>query len=119
MKKPVKNEPQEVMRPIQSLIGKSEKACRKLTPGTWQHTMLQENLRALHLASALMSGEAGAADDFTREELQAALRSLAKMIDKSENSQVKFAQGTAHHTLQGNRIRALRAAETWIAAELA
>lgn len=119
MKKSTTHESQEVMRPIQSLIGKSEKACRKLMPGTWQHTMLQENLRALHLASALMSGEAGVADDFTREELQAALRSLAKMIDKSENAQVKFAQGTAHHTLQGNRIRALRAAETWIAAELA
>jgi len=118
MKKSTTHESQEVMRPILSLIGKSEKACRKLTPGTWQHTMLQENLRALHIAVAMMNGKAGAADDITREELQSALRALAAMIDKSAKAQAKFADGTAHYTLQRNRLGALRAAEILITAEL-
>src|SRR5919205_504880 len=49
------DELQDALRPITSLISKSEKAQQRLAPGTWQHTMLQDNLKALHLASALMN----------------------------------------------------------------
>lgn len=40
--------------PIASLISKSEKALQKLAQGTWQHAMLAENLKALHMASPLL-----------------------------------------------------------------
>jgi len=43
---------QEARRPIASLISKSKKAQQKLAPGTWQHTMLRDNLKALQIASA-------------------------------------------------------------------
>jgi hypothetical protein len=43
--------------PIASLIAKSEKARQKLASGTWQHTMLGENLDALRIA-ALRAGQA-------------------------------------------------------------
>ena len=112
------DESQGAIQPIASLISKSEKAQQKLTPGTWQHTMLQENLRALHIAFALMSRRTGGGAVPTREDFQAALRAFADMTTKSEKAQAKFALGTSQHTLQRNRLRALRAAEALISAEL-
>ena len=46
------DELQEALQPIASLISKSEKAQQKLAPGMWQHTMLRDNLKALHIARA-------------------------------------------------------------------
>lgn len=107
---------QEALRPIASLIGKSEKAQQMLTPGTWQHTMLAENLKALRLASALMSGEPAHA--FTPNELQDALRALASMIGRTEKAWPAFAPGTSQHTLLRNRLGALRIAEQVVSARL-
>jgi hypothetical protein len=112
------NELQETLRPIASLISKSEKAQQKLAPGTWQHTMLQDNLRALHIASALMNKQTDAMDSLTRDDLQEALGAFASMISKAEKAQAKFAPGTSQHTLQRNRLKALQVAETLINAEL-
>ncbi|MDB6057076.1 MAG: hypothetical protein JWO95_920 [Verrucomicrobiales bacterium] len=112
------NELQEAIRPITSLINKSEKAQQKLTPGTWQHTMLQENLTALHLALALMSGTKNGVAVPRQEDLQAALRAFAAMTNKSKKAQAKFAPGTSHYTLQRNRLKAFRTAKALINAEL-
>jgi hypothetical protein len=98
---------EEALRPIASLIGKSEKARQKLTPGTWQHTMLGENLKALHIASALMSGAAGDDGSFEPDDLREALRALNSMIGRCEKAQAKVSPGTSQHTLLRNRIRAL------------
>jgi hypothetical protein len=45
---------QNARRVIASLTSKSAKAQQKLAPGTWQHKMLGDNLKALHIASALI-----------------------------------------------------------------
>lgn len=45
---------QKAVAPIASLISKSEKAQQKLREGSWQHTMLQRNLAALYIATALL-----------------------------------------------------------------
>jgi len=74
----------EAFRPIASLIGKSEKAQRKLAPGTWQHAMLRDNLKALRMASALMDPGAGDGVRAGRRDLQEALRAFASMIGKTE-----------------------------------
>ena len=108
----------EALRPLASLISKSEKAQRKLAPETWQHAMLRDNLKALRHAYARMNKESDDAGDFTRNELQAALRELASMIDRSEQAQAKFPPGTSQHTLQRNRLRALRMAAALTRAEL-
>jgi hypothetical protein len=118
MNKSTTDEFQEAIQPIASLISKSEKAQQKLTRGSWQHTMLQENLRALHIAFALMSKRTDGAAVPTREDLQAALSAFADMTSRSERVQAKFAPGTSQHTLQRNRLRAFRAAETLISAKL-
>ena len=107
------------LRPLASLIDKSEKAQQKLAPATWQHRMLREHLQALRLAQALLAGPAGDHKNFASNELQDALLTMAKLIDKVEKTLAKFAPGTAHHTLQRNRLRALRAARAAIQAQLA
>ena len=112
------DELQEALRPIASLISKSEKAQQKLAPGTWQHTMLRDNLKALHIASALMNKETDDTDSFTRDDLQEALRAFASVIGKTEKAQAKFSPGTSQHTLQRNRLKALRIGEAMIKVEL-
>lgn len=112
------NELQAVIQPIASLISKSEKAQQKLKPNSWQYRMLQENLRALHIAFALMSRSTNGAEIATGEDFRSALRAFADMIAKSKKAQAKFAPGTSHHSLQRNRLRAFRAAEALISAEL-
>lgn len=98
------------LRPIDSLLGKSEKAIQKLSAETWQHSMLQSNIKALRIASALLRGDAGSAKEYPREDLQEALKAVALMLSKSEKARGKFAPGTAHHTLAGNRIHSLQIA---------
>jgi hypothetical protein len=112
------DELQEALQPIASLISKSEKAQQKLAPGTWQHTMLRDNLKALHLASALMDKETDDTNSFTRDDLQEALRAFASMISKTHKAQAKFTTGTSQHTLQRNRLKALQVAEALIKVEL-
>ena len=112
------DELQEAFRPIASLISKSEKAQQKLTPGTWQHTMLRDNLKALHLASALMNQETDKTNNFTRGDLEEALGAFASMISRTERAQAKFSPGTSQHTLQQNRLKALQIAEALIKVEL-
>jgi hypothetical protein len=108
----------EALRPIASLISKSEKAQQKLAPGTWQHTMLGDNLRALHIASALMNKDTHDTNSFRQDDLQEALQAFASMTSKAEKAQAKFTPGTSQHTLQRNRLKALRAAEVLIKVEL-
>jgi hypothetical protein len=108
----------EALRPIASLISKSEKARTKLTPGTWQHTMLSENLKALRVASAMMEEGAGDTNDCALDDLKEALRASNSMINRTENAKMKFKEGTSQHTLQKNRLRALRIAEELIIREL-
>lgn len=42
------------LAPLESLISKSTKAQAKLVPGSWQHSMLEKNLEALHPALVLL-----------------------------------------------------------------
>ena len=112
------DELQKVLRPIGSLISKSEKAQQKLASGTWQHTMLRDNLKALHVASALLNKETGNTHSLTQDDLKTASHTLASMISKTQKAQAKFSSGTSQHTLLQNRLKALLVSEAVIKAEL-
>jgi hypothetical protein len=114
MNKNPNNDLQEILRPIESLISKSEKAQQKLTPGTWQHSMLRDNLKALHIAYRLMNKEGNETNDFTRIDLQDALKTLDALISKVEKNQSKFLPGTSQYTLQRSRLKSLRIASETI-----
>jgi hypothetical protein len=104
--------------PIASLISKSEKAQQKLAAGTWQHTMLRKHLKSLHIASALMNKSADETRNLAREDLQETLRGVTVMMRKAQKAQAKFSRGTSHHTLQRNRVKALRTAVALVKVEL-
>lgn len=100
--------------PLDSLISKSAKAQSKLAPGTWQHTMLDHNLKALRLSTALMDGDTSALEVLTDRDLEEIHSAFDSMISRTERSSGRFAPGTSHHTLQDNRLRALRGAQALV-----
>jgi hypothetical protein len=57
-------------------------------------------------------------DSFTGEDLEKALRTIDSMALKAESAKQKFAQGTAHHTLQEHRLNGLTKASALISKEL-
>ncbi|HWQ51808.1 MAG TPA: hypothetical protein VN369_08425 [Terriglobales bacterium] len=52
-------EMKNALAPLTSLISKSEKARTKLAQGTWQHTMLSDNLKALRIVLPLFAKALG------------------------------------------------------------
>ena len=109
---------EKALAPLRSLISKSEKAQQKLAPGTLQHAMLRDNLKALRIALALLTHETETSDRFTAEDLRQALMALAAMIRRTEQAQGKFAPCTSQHSLLRNRLKALRIANDMVQAEL-
>ncbi len=53
-------------------------------------------------------------DKYKREELAEALGVVTSTITKCEKMQLKFQEGTAHHTLLKNRIKAMYISESLI-----
>lgn len=62
-----------------------------------------------------MASDAG---EFSREDLEEALRAVASTISKCEKVQPKLKPGTSQHTLLARRIKALHIASTLIKREL-
>ncbi len=57
-------------------------------------------------------------DEFTKEDLEEALRAIASTISKCEKVQPKLKEGTSQHTLLQRRIKALHIATALIKREL-
>lgn len=57
-------------------------------------------------------------ENYTREELEEALRAIVSTISKCEKVQPKLKPGTSQHTLLIRRIKALRIASSLITREL-
>ncbi len=101
----------EAIRPLTSLLAKSEKAVVKLTPGTWQHTMLQKNNKALRFALRLLGYKQYPRVNFSTSEASEVLAAFDEMIQRVAGTRTKFSPGTSQHTLQENRLRALNLAK--------
>lgn len=56
--------------------------------------------------------------DFTKEELQKAIPTIASLISRSEKVQPKFKEGTSQATLTRNRLKALYISTSLIKKEL-
>lgn len=61
---------------------------------------------------------AGDEGQFQPDELRNALAAIASMIRRAKAAQAGFPPGTSQHTLQKNRLKALRIAKTRIKTEL-
>ncbi len=101
---------EEALCTIASMVSKTEKAKGKFAQGTSQHTLQQNRLETLHIASVLISkelAESNVIDSFSKEDLENALAPIASLISKSEKAQTKLAQGTWQHTMLSNNLKAL------------
>lgn len=105
-----KNDMEEALRAITLMISKTMNAKEKFVQGTSQHTLQKNRLKALNIASSLISkelAESGVMDYYPKEDLENALAPIASLISKSEKAQKKLAQGTWQHTMLSNNIKAL------------
>ncbi len=98
----------EARRALLSLRNKSEKASGKLKAGTWQNKMTTGIVEAADVALNLMHGNAIAL--FDRNKLDKSSAVLEDALRRAEAVIDKFAVGTPQHTIQKNRIAALRIA---------
>ncbi|MCX7745267.1 MAG: hypothetical protein N2645_00025 [Clostridia bacterium] len=112
-----KNELEEALLIVSSTINRCEKTQPKFVEGTSQHTLLKNRIRALYISKSLMIDE-NFVDKYTKEELMEALRPVASIISKCEKAQLKFAEGTSHHTRFKKIIKAMYISKSLITDEI-
>ncbi|SHN75624.1 hypothetical protein [Desulfitobacterium chlororespirans] len=104
---------EEALRAIASMISRTEKAKEKFVQGTSQHTLQMNRLKALQIASSLIAKElteSNAVDCYSGEDLKNALAPITSLISKSEKARTKLAQGTWQYTMLTNNLKALHIA---------
>ena len=109
----IEKDMEKALRAITSMISRTEKSKEKFEQGTSQHTLQKNRLKALNIASSLISkgiAESDALDCYTEEDLKNALAPITSLISKSEKAQAKLTQGTWQHTMLNNNIKALNMA---------
>lgn len=87
----------EALQVVDSTIKNCEKMQPKFAEGTSQHTLLKNRIKALYISKLLIENQ-NVMDKYTKEELIEAIRPVSSIISKCEKAQIKFAEGTAHHT---------------------
>ncbi len=104
-----KEDLEEALRAISSMISKTEKAKEKFAQNTSQHTLQKNRLNALNIASSLISKELAESNvlDYSKDDLEKAFAPIASLISKSEKARNKLVQGTWQHTMLSNNIKAL------------
>ena len=112
---PESDELSEAKRVILSLRNKSEKASGKVKAGTWQNRLAAGIVKASDVALSLFDGKT--TTPLGRDALVESFAILKDALRRAEAVIDKFAVGTSQHTLQKNRIAALKIALTLIERE--
>ena len=101
---------EEALQALDSAIIRSKKAQEKLTVNTSQYTLLKNRMKALNIASSLISNKLEQNDgvnNYTKEDLVKARAPIASLISKSEKAQKKLDQDTWQHKMLNNMLKAL------------
>lgn len=112
-----KEELEEALRIISSTIIRCAKTQPKFVKGTSQHTLLKNRIKALYISKSLMTDE-NVMDKYTKDELIEALRPVSSIISKCEKAQLKFVEGTSHHTRFKQMIKAMSISKSLITDEI-
>lgn len=110
-----KEEVETALAMVDSLISQCEKSKAKFAKGTSQHTLLQNRIKALSIAKALMEDETV---KYTTEELENALPPITSMIHKCEAAQKKFRECSSPHNRLKNMIQTMVTARALILDEI-
>lgn len=106
-------EMEDALNAIYSMIEKSEKAQQKFAEGTSQYTLLRNRIKALYIASSLITKELKNKDvvaTFTKEDFHGAVAPINSLISKSEKVQTKLADNTWQYRMLDANIKALHLA---------
>ncbi|MCQ4924379.1 hypothetical protein NE686_14850 [Tissierella carlieri] len=117
MDKYTREELVEALQVVSSTISKCEKMQLKFAEGTSQHTLLKNRIRAMYISKLLITDE-NVMDKYTKEELIESLRPVSSVISKCEKAQLKFAEGTSHHTRLKNIIKAMYISKSLLTDEI-
>lgn len=117
MCKYTKEELEKALQIVSSAISRCEKTQPKFVEGTSHHTLLKNRIKAMYISKSLITDE-NIIDKYTKEELIEALRPVSSIISKCEKAQLKFTEGTSHHTRFKNMINAMYISKSLITDEI-
>jgi hypothetical protein len=117
MGKYTKEELVAALRVVSSTISNCEKMQLKFAEGTSHHTLLRNRIKTMYISKSLITDE-NVINKYTKEELIEALRPVSSVISKCEKAQLKFAEGTSHHTRFKNIINAMYISKSLITDEI-
>jgi len=98
---------------IASMISRGEKAREKFAQGTSQHSLQSNRIKALHVASLLISREleeSNAEPEFAKEDFEKVLAPITSLVSKCEKAQKNLTQGTWQYKMLDDNIKALNVA---------
>ena len=112
-----RDEYEESLKLVTSVISRCEKAQLKFADGTAQHTLLKNRLQALYISKFLLAEDKDI-EKYTKEDLREAIRPIASIISKCEKAQLKFPVGTPHYSRFNNMIKAMMICKSLIQDEI-
>jgi hypothetical protein len=112
-----KEDMQEALRIVTSVINTCKKMEPRFREGTPQHSLLRNRIKAMHISKSLMSGDNDMAK-YTKVELTEALPPISSIIHKCEKAQQKFAEGTSLQTRMKEMMKAMYISKTLIIDEM-
>lgn len=117
MDKYTREELEEALQIVSSVISRCEKTYPKFAVGTSQHTLLKNRIKAMYISKSLITGE-NVENRYTKEELTEALRPVSSIISKCEKAHSRFAEGTSHYARFNNMIKAMHILKSLITDEI-
>lgn len=108
---------QEALRIVTSVIDTCKKMEPRFREGTPQHSLLRNRIKAMNISRSLISGD-NDMDKYTKVELTEALPPISSIIHKCEKAKQKFAEGTSLHTRMKEMIKAMYISKTLIIVEM-
>ncbi|MPN10601.1 hypothetical protein SDC9_157896 [bioreactor metagenome] len=117
MDKYTKEELEQALQIVSSVISRCEKIQPKFLEGTSQYTLLKNRIKALYISKSLIIDE-NVMDKYIKEELIEALRPVSSIISKCEKAQQKFEEGTSNSTRFKKMIKAMYISKSLITDEI-
>jgi hypothetical protein len=114
-----KEDMEEALSALVSMINRSEKVQPKLKEGSAQATLTKNRLKALYISSSLITRQlSGKAETFSKEELEKALPPIVSTIHKCEKVMEKLKEDSPQSTITKKMLKALRMSFSFISEEL-
>lgn len=116
-----KEDLEKALPTMASMISRSEKIQKKFKEGSSQLSLNRNRLKALYISSSLIEKELKgdfSINNFTKEDLEKALRPITSTISKCEKVQIKLKEGTPQSSLTRNMLKALYISLSLITKEL-